>query len=186
QTPAAVHAFPGNGRACMTIPAFFPEAVQRVAWHASQGHAIVLVSGTLEPLAEEAARALERQVAQRGIAAEIHVIATLLEEAAGSWTGRIAGAAMFGEEKARAVRKLAANWGLDLATSHAYGDTASDRWMLASAGRPTAVNPSDELRRIARLHGWEEKRWKETGSAAKMGRSPFPKNQAMTDHTRPA
>ena len=74
--PAGVHAVLGNGRGRMTIPAFFPEAIQQVAWHASQGHAIVFVSGTLEPLAEEAARAMERQLAMRGITAEIHVIST--------------------------------------------------------------------------------------------------------------
>ena len=151
----------GNGRVQMTIPAFFPEAVQRVAWHASRGHAVVLVTGTLEPLGEAAARALEGQVAKRGIVAEIHVVATRLEEAAGSWTGRLSGPPMFGEEKARAVRRLALDWGIDLATSYAYGDSTYDRWMLAAVGRPTAVNPSNELARIARLQGWPEFRWSE-------------------------
>jgi HAD superfamily phosphoserine phosphatase-like hydrolase len=150
-----------SGTARMRIPAFFPEAVERAAWHASQGHAIVIVSGTLEPLAREAARALEAQVARRGIVAEVHAIATRLEEAAGSWTGRIAGEVMFGEEKARAVRKLAGAWGLDLVRSYAYGDRTSDRWMLAAVGRPTAVNAEEQLRRIARLHDWPEMRWRE-------------------------
>ncbi len=184
--PAGVHALLGNGRARMTIPDFFPEAIQRVAWHASQGHAIVFVSGTLEPLAEEAARAMERQVAMRGITAEIHVIATRLEESAGSWTGRIAGVAMFGEEKARAVRKLALNWGLDLARSYAYGDTANDRRMLAAVGRPAAVNPSGELQRIARQHGWPEMRWSRAASETRRRRARLQKKEALTNHTRPA
>ena len=184
--PAGVHAVLGNGRARMTIPAFFSEAIQRVAWHASQGHAIVFVSGTLEPLAEEAARAMERQLAMRGITAEIHVISTRLEESAGSWTGRIAGVAMFGEGKARAVRKLALNWELDLASSYAYGDTANDRWLLAAVGCPAAVNPSDELQRIARLYGWPEMRWNESGSETQRRRARLQKREALTNHTRPA
>ena len=170
----------GNGRAQITIPAFFPEAVQRVAWHASQGHAIVLVSGTLEPLAEAAARALERQVAKRGIAAEIHVIATRLEEAAGSWTGRLSGPAMFGEEKVRAVRRLALDWGIDLAISYAYGDSTHDRWMLAAVGHPATVNPSRELARMARLQGWPELRW------SKVAHETPKRNARLTQKTKPA
>jgi HAD superfamily hydrolase (TIGR01490 family) len=153
--------FSRRGQTRADVPQFFPQAVERVAWHASQGHAIVIVSGTLEPLAHGAARALEAQVTMRGKAAEVHIIATRLEEAAGSWTGRIAGEGMFGEEKARAMRKLAAQWGLDLARSYAYGDSANDRWMLAAVGRPTVVNAGEELRAVARLYGWPEVRWKE-------------------------
>jgi HAD superfamily hydrolase (TIGR01490 family) len=163
-TLAEVRTHSRDGHLRASLPPFFPEAIDRVAWHASEGHPIVLVSGTLQPLAEEAARRIESQVAKLGIVAEIHVIATRLEEAAGSWTGRLLGPAIFGEEKARAVRRLAVNWGLELETSYAYGDTAHDRWMLAAVGRPTAVNPSEELARIARLHGWPEMRWKKTGS----------------------
>jgi hypothetical protein len=40
----------------LPVPAFFAQAVERVTWHARQGHEIVLVSGTLEPLGREAAR----------------------------------------------------------------------------------------------------------------------------------
>lgn len=103
------------------------------------------------------------QLAMQRVSAQIHFIATRLEEAAGSWTGRIAGTVMFGEEKARAVRKLAVNWGIDLAASYAYGDTANDRWMLAAVGRPAAVNPTNELANVARLYGWPEMRWHKAG-----------------------
>jgi len=163
----------GKGRARLTIPTFFPEAISRLTWHAAQGHAIVLVSGTLEPLAEAAAQALERQVAMRGITAEIHVVATRLEEAAGSWTGRLLGPPMFGDEKARAVRRLALNWGIELASSYAYGDTANDRWMLAAVGRPAAVNSSKELTSIAHLQGWPQLRWGGAAPETRKRRSHF-------------
>jgi len=37
----------------LPVPAFFAQAIERVAWHAEQGHEIVMISGTLEPLARE-------------------------------------------------------------------------------------------------------------------------------------
>jgi phosphoserine phosphatase len=82
-----------------------------------------------------------------------------LEEVQDHWTGRILGDAMFGEAKARAVRGIGAAEGFDLNRSYAYGDTASDRWMLAAVGRPAAVNPSPDLSRIARLHDWPVLFW---------------------------
>src|ERR1700732_3230211 len=42
-----------SGQPEMAVPRFFPDGVDQVAWHARQGHAIVLVSGTLAPLAQE-------------------------------------------------------------------------------------------------------------------------------------
>src|SRR6266852_4053320 len=41
----------------LPVPAFFAQAIEKLAWHAKQGHDIVLISGTLEPLAQGAARA---------------------------------------------------------------------------------------------------------------------------------
>jgi HAD superfamily hydrolase (TIGR01490 family) len=144
---------------------FFAEAMDRAAWHAKQRHKIVIVSGTLEPLARRAARELQSQLAERGIVAIVHVCATRLEEKEGRWTGRIIGEAMFGEAKARAVKRLAAEMGVDSARSYAYGDSANDRWLLAAVGRPAAVNASKELLRIAQGKNWpvlfREKRGKE-------------------------
>src|SRR5260370_16240032 len=53
-------------------PAFFAQAIERVAWHAKQGHEIVLMSGTLEPLARGAVRAMEAGLAARGIPVTLH------------------------------------------------------------------------------------------------------------------
>jgi HAD superfamily hydrolase (TIGR01490 family) len=147
----------------LPVPVFFPRAIERVAWHARQGHTIVLVSGTLEPLALGAARALEAKLAAHGIAITIHVCATRLEELHGKYTGRVLGEAMFGEAKARAAKKLAQGMRLNLAQCSAYGDSANDRWLLSVAGNPTAVNPSPRLARIAKEHRWALLRWnKET------------------------
>ena len=145
----------------LPVPTFFPRGTERAAWHARQGHEIVLLSGTLEPLAREAARALEAELADRGIILTIRVIATRLENIDGRWTGRILGKAMFGKAKAHAARRLAAEIRLDLERCFAYGDSLNDRFLMAAVGRPAAVNPSSKLASMARERGWPIFSWKE-------------------------
>jgi HAD superfamily hydrolase (TIGR01490 family) len=145
----------------LPVPAFFAKAIERVAWHAKRGHEIVLVSGTLEPLAREAARALEGELAARGITAPIRVIATQLEQKNGRWTGCVLGEAMFGEAKARAARRLAEKIPLDLEKCYVYGDSLNDHWLMEVMGKPAAVNPSNDLASIARARGWPILCWKE-------------------------
>jgi phosphoserine phosphatase len=143
----------------LPVPHFFAEGVKRVAWHAKRGHAIVLVSGTLEPLASAAAFALVLRLAVSGVTSSIGVCATRLEEAEGMWTGRVVGEAMFGEAKERAVETCAEEMQLDLSQCYAYGNSANDRWLLAAVGKPAAVNPSRKLARIAREQGWPVLHW---------------------------
>ncbi len=138
---------------------FYPEAIERVAWHGRRGHGMVLVTGTLEPLAEQAAGALEAELHVRGVSGEIRTCATRLEEKGDRWTGRILGEALFGEAKARAVRRVAAEARLDLLRCFAYGDSTADRWMLEAVGKPAAVNPSADLARIAERNDWPVLQW---------------------------
>jgi HAD superfamily phosphoserine phosphatase-like hydrolase len=143
----------------LKAPTFYPEAIERMVWHAERRHLIVIVSGTLEPLAEGAARALEAELDERGLAVNIRICATRLEVKYGRCTGRILGKAMFGEEKARAVRRIAVEENLDLRRCCAYGDSASDRWMLEAVGKPAAVDPSNDLAHIARRNDWPVLTW---------------------------
>jgi HAD superfamily hydrolase (TIGR01490 family) len=143
----------------LPVPTFFAPAIERVAWHAKQGHEIVLISGTLEPLAREAARTMEAELAARGITVTIRVFATRLEEMNSTWTGRVLGEAMFGEEKARAATRVAKEMQLDLARCYAYGDSLNDRWLMEAVGRPAAVNPSRDLASMARTRGWPVLDW---------------------------
>jgi HAD superfamily phosphoserine phosphatase-like hydrolase len=143
----------------LRVPTFYPEAIERMVWHAERGHLIVIASGTLEPLAERSARALEVELRECGLATKICVCATRLEVKCGRWTGRILGEAMFGEAKARAVRRIAAEENLNLERCFAYGDSVSDRWLLEVVGKPAAVNPSNDLARIAGRNDWAVLRW---------------------------
>lgn len=145
----------------LPVPIFFAQAIETVAWHIKQGHEIVLISGTLEPLARRAALTLEAELAARGITVTIRVIATRLQEKDFRWTGRVLGEAMFGEAKARAAERLAEELRLDLGRCYAYGDSLNDRWLMDLAGRPAAVNPSNDLAGIARTRRWPVLNWKE-------------------------
>lgn len=152
---------------------FFTEALLRVAWHAQRGHAIVIVSGTLEPLAKSAATALQRSLAARGIEMTVEVCATRLEVASGCWTGRILADAMFGEAKAQAIRQFCVSRDVDLARCFAYGDSALDRWMLEAVGKPVAINPSSDFARIAARNAWEILWWSETENTSQSLRQPI-------------
>jgi len=149
-----------KSQARMPVP-LYPQAVERVAWHAERGHLIVIVSGTLEMLAERAACLLEAALLGHVLTSKIRVCATRLEEKRGRWTGRIVGEAMFGEAKARAIGRIAAEAHLDLRRCFAYGDSSSDQWMLEAVGKPAAVNPSNDLARIARRKDWAVLLWGE-------------------------
>ena len=99
------------------------------------------------------------ELAKRNLGAEIHVCATRVEEKEGRWTGRVLGQPMFGGAKAMAVWWYAEKWKLNLAECSAYGDSAQDQWMLASVGRPCAVNPDSGLRQAARRQAWTIAKW---------------------------
>jgi HAD superfamily hydrolase (TIGR01490 family) len=139
---------------------FFPEAVNQVAWHATQEHRIVLVSGTLQVLAEYAAQALQEDLARRGIAVKIAVTATKLNAVQGRWTGRLVGEAVFGGAKSTAVEEFAAEHRLDLASCFAYGDSDHDRPMLQCVGNPVVVNGATALRHVAVRKGWRAIEWR--------------------------
>jgi len=141
------------------IPEFFPAAIERVWWHVLRGEEIVLVTGTLAPLAHIVKAALERELLWRGVETKIAVIATRLVARDERWTGGVDGAPVFGEAKAVAAKNLAALRGIPLFECFAYGDHALDRAMLAAVGNPFAVNASPNLRRIALQNGWQVLRW---------------------------
>jgi HAD superfamily hydrolase (TIGR01490 family) len=129
----------------------YPAAIERMVWHWSQNHRVFLVSGTIDFLA--------RQVALR-LPGPVEVRATRLQAHNGCWTGRLAGEHMSSQAKGRAVRELAARFGLSLWESYAYGNSASDLPMLDAVGHRMAVNPHSRLNRIARDEGWPICNWR--------------------------
>jgi HAD superfamily hydrolase (TIGR01490 family) len=159
-----------RGQPEMAVPRFSTAAMDRIAWHAQRGHAIVLVSGTLAPLAMEVGLALTMRLAVREVAAMIAVCATQLEESGGCWTGRIVGDAMFGEAKGRTVRRLIYENKFEAPDCYAYGNSLSDCSMLEAVGQPVAVNPSTGLARVAREKKWPMLMWTEAKNSAQSSR----------------
>ena len=86
-----------------------------------------------------------------------------------SQTGRRAGEPLWGEGKARAVRALADEQGLDLERSFAYSNGDEDVPFLETVGNPVAVSPERELRAGAQRGGWPVLRCE--GRPATPGRS---------------
>jgi HAD superfamily hydrolase (TIGR01490 family) len=138
---------------------FFEEGIARVAWHARQGHEIVLVSGTFEPFARLAATALECELEARGVQVGPRVCATRLAEERGEWTGYLAGEALYGPAKARAIQQLGKEEQVNLSGCHAYGNTLLDRQMLCAVGHAHAVNPGKGLTAIANEKDWPIWHW---------------------------
>jgi HAD superfamily hydrolase (TIGR01490 family) len=112
--------------------------------HQSQGHGIVLLTGSLAfllaPLKEE-------------LGAD-WLIATEVVRNGGFFTGEISGLHPRGENKLRLLLELSGSNNLDLTRSFAYGDHSQDLHLFHRIGFPVAVNPSWRLKRQARRHHW--------------------------------
>jgi phosphoserine phosphatase len=135
---------------------FYPQGLDIIRRHAALGYRIVLVSGTLAPLARAVAREVEDRLHPR---TRIMVCATALASAGEMLTGATSGAHMSREEKARVVGRLVTKHGWDLRACFAYGNTMADEGMLACVGHPFTVNPSPDLTQRAQREGWPVVHW---------------------------
>ena len=127
------------------LPQVYPQMLE-LAWeHQDAGRPAYIVTAASQELAQVLARvlALDGGIGMRS------------EVRAGVYTGRLAGPMTYREGKAEAMRQLAEAEGIDLAASYAYSDSESDLPMLRAVGHPVAVNPDQELARVARQEGWE-------------------------------
>lgn len=131
-------------------PRLFPGGLARIADHRERGHRLVLVTGSIAPIAAPVARFLEVE----------DVLSSDLEVVDGVYTGEVEGRLLAGEAKAEAVRGFAAEHSIDLRRSYAYADGLDDIPMLSAVGRPAVVNPGRRLHAIARERGWGVYVWK--------------------------
>jgi HAD superfamily hydrolase (TIGR01490 family) len=129
-------------------PLVYREALERASEHHERGERVYIASAALQEVVDEISGRLgfEGAIASR---AEVHD---------GVYTGRLE-RRLYGEAKADAVRELAAEQGIDLATSTAYSDSSSDVPFLEAVGHPVAVNPDRPLRRLAGDRGWPVQRY---------------------------
>ena len=124
-------------------PAIYDEAVALIEEHRASGRDVVIISSSGTEVVEPIGERLGVDIA----------VGSQLGIEDGRYTGEILFYA-YGEGKAQAMRELAAERGYDLTASYAYTDSITDLPMLNLVGHPTAVNPDDDLRRIAAERDW--------------------------------
>ncbi len=124
-------------------PLVYAEAADLIEYHRAAGQEIVIVSSSGAEMVEPIGEMLGAD----------RVVATRLVVEDGRYTGEVAYYA-YGENKAEAMRQVAAESGYDLADCHAYSDSVTDLPMLTAVGHPTAVNPDRALRKVAAERGW--------------------------------
>lgn len=125
-------------------PMVYREALERIELHRKMNEGVYAISATLSDIAEPFALAL-------GLDGAICSIAEV--DDAGAYTGAIS-VYCHGAEKLARLQEFAGDNNIDLAASAAYSDSSSDVPMLRAVGRPYAVNPDRELRKIAEEEGW--------------------------------
>ena len=125
-------------------PLVYAEAEAVADEHRARDERLYVVSAGLQEIAEALARALRFDGA----------LGSVCESVEGVYTGRVA-RALHGHGKGEAVAELARERGYDLGACAAYSDSASDVPLLELVGRPVAVNPDRELRRVAQAREWE-------------------------------
>jgi len=110
------------------------------------GHRVVLLSEGLESVMAPLIETLGSRVDE--------LICNRMEIRQQRATGRLLEPVIGGHETARWVKNYAAEKGLDMSRSLAYGSHGPDLSLLSSVGQPCAVNPDYTLRRAARELDW--------------------------------
>lgn len=124
-------------------PLIYAEAAELIADHRGKGHDVVVVSASGEEIVGPIARMI----------GATDSVGTQMVAAEGRYTGEIE-FYCYGENKAVAVKQLAAERNYDLTASYAYSDSSTDVPMLEAVGHPSTVNPDRQLRKIATDRGW--------------------------------
>jgi putative phosphoserine phosphatase/1-acylglycerol-3-phosphate O-acyltransferase len=122
----------------------YPAARELVRAHQRMGHTVAIASSATTYQVTALAQSLEID----------DVLCTVVEVADGLVTGQLTSPVVWGPEKARRVRELASDRGIDLQRSYAYANGDEDVPFLETVGNPRALNPQGGLAREARERGW--------------------------------
>ncbi len=139
------------------LPRLYPQMLAVAYEHQDAGRPVFIVTAGSQEMAALLAHVLGFD---GGIGSRSEIVD-------GRYTGRPGGPFTYREGKAQAIRELAEERGIDLATSWGYSDSESDLPMLRAVGHPVAVNPDAELGRVARQQGWEVMRFETLGRRLK-------------------
>jgi HAD superfamily hydrolase (TIGR01490 family) len=128
------------------LPRIYRPVLALAHEHQDEGRRVYITTAASHELAEMLAHVL---ALDGGIGSQFSEVVD------GVFTGKPTGLFIYGGEKAAAIEQLARREGIDLGSSYAYSDSASDLPMLRLVGHPVVVNPDSELARVARDEGWD-------------------------------
>ena len=148
----------GRDVLALVLPRIYPRMLSLAYEHQDAGRRVYIFTAASQELAEMLAHVL---TFDGGVGSQFSEVRD------GVYTGQPTGLFIYGADKARAVRRLAEREGIDLSSSYAYSDSASDLPMLRAVGHPVAVNPDKELLAEARAQGWEVLRFERLGRRLK-------------------
>jgi HAD superfamily hydrolase (TIGR01490 family) len=140
------------------LPRIYPQMLALAHEHQDAGRRAYIVTAASQELATMLAQVLALDGAIGSQFSEVQD---------GVYTGQPTGLFIYRSDKAKAVRELAEREHIDLEASYAYSDSESDLPMLQVVGHPVAVNPDQELARVAREHGWQILRFERLGRRLK-------------------
>lgn len=132
----------------------YPESRALVRAHRARGHTVAVVSSATRYQIDPLARDLDIP----------DVLATELEVEQGCFTGEVVRPTCYGEGKAEAARRFAAERGVDLSRSWFYSDSDEDLPLFEIVGNPRPTNPNSALSRIATRRGWPIRRFTSRGT----------------------
>lgn len=127
------------------LPALDAGVLERLKAHQGAGDRVILLSGTLQGIADALADQLGTDES----------CATTCHTQDGRFTAKPPIRHPFGKAKLDLARLLCREARISLDTTTAYADSASDLPLLEAVGRAVAVAPDRRLRRIAASRGWE-------------------------------
>jgi HAD superfamily hydrolase (TIGR01490 family) len=136
------------------LPRVYPEMLAEIQGHQDTGRLTFIVSAAGNDMVETLAGVL-------GMDGGVGTRYLVSEE--GVYTGQLDGRFVYGPGKVEAMRPLAEEYGLDLESSWAYSDSASDLPMLAAVGNSVVVNPDAPLAKVAKERGWRIMRFDRLG-----------------------
>ncbi|HET8580214.1 MAG TPA: HAD-IB family hydrolase [Nitrospiraceae bacterium] len=131
-------------------PKLSKDGIAALEAHRRAGHCCVLVTASLDFLVAPLAAFLDVET----------VLSARPELGGDDYTGHVLPPLPYGEGKRQLVESVAAQEGLDLADSYAYGDSPGDVGLLGAVGHPLVVNPIRGMASIARRRGWPVAKWR--------------------------
>lgn len=142
------------------LPRVYPQMLEEIWRHQDEGRPCFIVSAAGNGIVESLASVLGMEGG----------IGTLYElDADGMFTGRLGGPFVYGPGKVEAMERFAAEHDIDLASSFAYSDSASDLPMLRAVGNPVVVNPDADLAAVAGAEGWQTMQFERLGRRLAIG-----------------